>query len=222
MDFKDLAKLKIEGNEDVFYVGIQIQRFLGHSNLKQSISRSLSKDDYILISKSKMPEVMCHLIDNNILSPKARKSYIIKESAFIKLALNSKSKNAKSFLSMIADSIVKARKEYEISVDDFTNVLFNSYEAEKKSFKTYVMYDELSDLYKIGASKNIEFREQTLSSQIPKIKTILYLDSNKEKMLHNLFKDKRVRGEWFKLDSDDIITLVTDYSFKKFLKKLTS
>ena len=37
---------------------------------------------------------------------------------------------------------------------------------------------------------------------------------NDEKELHQIFKEKRIRGEWFKLDKEDIIII------KKYLLKV--
>jgi len=77
------------------------------------------------------------------------------------------------------------------------------------------MYDESSNLYKIGKSKNIHFREKTLAGQIPKIKTILHLPKDIEFTLHSYYAKKRVRGEWFSLSADDILDLIKLYEFKE-------
>jgi hypothetical protein len=81
---------------------------------------------------------------------------------------------------------------------------------------TYVMYDRISDCYKIGRSRCIEHREKTLAAQKPNIKTILYSDSAKEYEMHQIFRAKKIRGEWFRLNADDVLALLEKYGFKKW------
>jgi len=89
----------------------------------------------------------------------------------------------------------------------------------KKKKKTYVMYDNNTNLYKIGKSHSIIFREKTLSSQMPLIKTILYSDLDYENILHEKYAEKRVRGEWFNLDANDILDIIKEFNFIKYENK---
>ena len=70
----------------------------------------------------------------------------------------------------------------------------------------YVMIDKNTGYYKIGRSKNPEARERTLQSEKPTIEMIFSAESkiSDEKVLHELFKNKRIRGEWFDLSGSDI------------------
>ena len=70
--------------------------------------------------------------------------------------------------------------------------------------KTYIMKDNHNNMYKIGKSKNPKFREKTLQSEKPSIKMIKVFDFNIERKLHILYKNKRVRGEWFRLSDKDL------------------
>ncbi len=72
--------------------------------------------------------------------------------------------------------------------------------------KLYVMLDRNTGLYKIGRSKNPMSRERTLQSEKPVIDMVFnFSATNKdEKKLHNLFLEKRVRGEWFSLSNEDL------------------
>lgn len=77
----------------------------------------------------------------------------------------------------------------------------------------YLMKDKRNGFHKIGRSINPEFREKTLQSEMPDIECsfISPLTFNlNEKRLHILFKEKRIRGEWFDLNIEDV-----DY-IKKF------
>ena len=75
---------------------------------------------------------------------------------------------------------------------------------------TYLMYDEISGYYKIGRSINPEFREKTLSSQTPKIRLMYKCKESvvSEDYLHKLFHYKRIRGEWFDLNTDELDVLI--------------
>lgn len=76
----------------------------------------------------------------------------------------------------------------------------------------YLMRDNISGAYKIGISNSPEYREKTLQSEKPSIELVESKRFQKrkiaelfEKLLHEYFKNKRVRGEWFHLSNDDII-----------------
>lgn len=75
----------------------------------------------------------------------------------------------------------------------------------------YLMHDSINNFYKIGISNSPEYREKTLQSEKPTIVTICSKQFPKrkiaevlEKTLHETYKNKRIRGEWFNLDKDDI------------------
>lgn len=84
----------------------------------------------------------------------------------------------------------------------------------------YLMIDINNHYHKIGISNKPEWREKTLQSEKPTIELIASkkfisrkIASSIEKALHDSFSDKRIRGEWFKLEAKDIqeikITLMT-------------
>lgn len=63
--------------------------------------------------------------------------------------------------------------------------------------------------YKIGRAKNPEKRLETFNVKLPfevDFECLIYSDDMwfLERELHIKFKDKRVQGEWFKLDDEDI------------------
>lgn len=71
--------------------------------------------------------------------------------------------------------------------------------------QVYVMKNLRNGLFKIGVSKNPSFREKTLQSEEPEIMLISATPAKKyvERILHKIFKEKRVRGEWFKLEEEE-------------------
>ena len=68
------------------------------------------------------------------------------------------------------------------------------------------MIDHNTGYYKIGRSADPKKRERTLQSEKPTIEMLFCFksDEKEEIHLHLLFKDKRVRGEWFDLTVKDL------------------
>jgi hypothetical protein len=82
--------------------------------------------------------------------------------------------------------------------------------------KVYVMIDKNTGYYKIGRSKTPLKREKTLQSEKPTIE-MLFFDDAKNKdvtILHQMFSEKIIRGEWFDLSGGDL-TIIKDYFLKK-------
>lgn len=75
--------------------------------------------------------------------------------------------------------------------------------------KVYVMIDKNTGFYKIGRSKNPGLRERTLQSEKPTIEMLFFHDARvkDEKELHEMFEEKRVRGEWFDLSGTDLLKI---------------
>lgn len=83
-----------------------------------------------------------------------------------------------------------------------------------EDIKTYIMIDHNTGYCKIGKSKNPRFREKTLQSEKPTIEMLFVINKNIEKELHRRYSDKRVRGEWFRLEDKDVEYLRKKYSEK--------
>jgi len=81
----------------------------------------------------------------------------------------------------------------------------------------YVMIDKNTGLYKIGRSRKPSAREKTLQSEKPTIEMLFYNSGFHfdEVALHRKFADKQVRGEWFKLDADDISEVKSYFADKE-------
>ena len=80
-----------------------------------------------------------------------------------------------------------------------------------KDCYTYLMYDKRDCLYKIGISHNPNYREKTLQGQQPQIDLLAVkkfqskvFAKNLETELHLKYKEKRIRGEWFRLSHEDV------------------
>lgn len=75
----------------------------------------------------------------------------------------------------------------------------------------YLMFDTSNGYYKIGISNKPEYRERTLQSEKPTIEMIASkryptrpIAESIEKALHGAYSKKRLRGEWFELDVNDV------------------
>lgn len=121
------------------------------------------------------------------------------------------------------ESFISKLQRYKDKLDDFycqknVNRIKGTNVAIKMSH-VYLMLNERDGFYKIGRSLNPEFRERTLQAEAPKIIKVFTSPLTyaiNEKRLHLLFKDKRIRGEWFSLNAEDISVIKNfDYSVSK-------
>jgi len=80
-------------------------------------------------------------------------------------------------------------------------------EADKNY--VYLLINCRNGLFKIGRSKNPLQREKTLQAEEPEILLIKYWAAEKafENTLHKRYLTKRIRGEWFKLNLNDLLEL---------------
>ena len=81
----------------------------------------------------------------------------------------------------------------------------------------YVYVFACNGYYKIGKSKNPEKRLLSFKTGTPFPIDIVQIYKSRnmnilEKLLHNLFSDKQIEGEWFNLNDDDIKII----SYKKY------
>lgn len=84
-----------------------------------------------------------------------------------------------------------------------------------KGFKTYIMIDKRTLMYKIGRAKSPSYREATLQSENPLIELIAICEEDIERQLHKLFKDYRIRGEWFRFTEGQVNKIISEYGFKR-------
>jgi len=93
---------------------------------------------------------------------------------------------------------------------------------QSKKTKTgyvYLLHAPSLDAYKIGKAKDVDARIKAFSIEMPmEIQCVFTAKSSEydvdEKKLHKLFEEKRLIGEWFRLDNDDV-NCIKNYSFAK-------
>jgi len=91
--------------------------------------------------------------------------------------------------------------------------------AKLKDSKGVIYLLKSIDLYKIGRTKNFKKRFRTYKTENPHGVRLIFkketLDCQRiEKMLLEKFKDKQVRGEWFKLNRQEFISYFKEVSEK--------
>ena len=136
----------------------------------------------------------------NCIESIQKKNKIIKELYFKINKLEEKIEDLQEFITFQNDEINKIlyyKKE--------------TYYKIETSRKTYLMKDEYNGLYKIGSSKNPEFRESTLQSEKPSIKIVKVWNKDIEKHLHQKYYKNRKRGEWFDLTKVQIKYICTHF-----------
>ncbi len=84
----------------------------------------------------------------------------------------------------------------------------------------YVLDDQLGH-YKIGKAADLNRRVKQLRIQLPYPVTIHYAfqttdQHSDEQVLHELFATKRLNGEWFRLDLEDLATIYEHCDFTGF------
>jgi hypothetical protein len=100
------------------------------------------------------------------------------------------------------------KNQMRVALEESRNQLNETKQVEKpvRLTKVYIMKDNHTGHYKIGRSDNPIKREATLLSQKSSIELIFQAEATPkyERSLHNLFEEKRVRGEWFELNNSDL------------------
>lgn len=102
----------------------------------------------------------------------------------------------------------------------YNYILINQIKSNIKKCKpkyqqfTYLMIDENTGLTKIGISINPVNRERTLQSEKPTIIMFAAREENIEKILHKEYNVFRIRGEWFKLNQNQIENIIKEYNFE--------
>lgn len=115
--------------------------------------------------------------------------------------------NFKKYVKVYYDAIVKCDGSLKCDIGESSRIA--------ESCFVYLMHDLANNYYKIGISNNPAYREHTLQSEKPTIELIIAKEfpvrriaEAFEAALHKTYEAKRLRGEWFRLDSNDVIDLI--------------
>lgn len=104
--------------------------------------------------------------------------------------------------------------EYK-SQEEFLKDFWSSFKKQKKVFKTYLVKDNTTNLYKIGKATDPEKRVNALKVANTNIVLYAVCENNVEYILHKEYHDKQVTREWFRLSNLDVDTIIEKYHFQK-------
>lgn len=182
---------------------------LGYSNPRAAISRHVSKEDKVL----RPVEVVTGLRKNGSKAVMKDNLTFVTESGLYSLILGSKMPEALDFRRMVTSVFLPTFSRLSRHLTTETKKLFDNRTdtLKQKKYKTYLMIDHNTHLYKIGKSENPKYRERTLQSEKPSISILLVINADVEKILHERYSEKRIRGEWFCLSEDDIKDIKNKY-----------
>lgn len=80
---------------------------------------------------------------------------------------------------------------------------------------TYIIYNPVNKLHKIGRSSNVFDRLNSLRNEISSnLELIFYIDNDIEGFLHKEYINVRMFGEWFNLSVDDILDIKNKHNGK--------
>jgi len=128
------------------------------------------------------------------------------ERLFIKWLYYGKKKDLMPFYEWFEEYMERKKNERELEI-----IQKKEQKPEvRKKYQGYIYVLKSRNLYKIGRTNDFQSRMKVYQTENPfGVKIIFQKFVNDyikaEQILLKKFKDKKVRGEWFKLDKDDIL-----------------
>lgn len=127
-------------------------------------------------------------------------------------------------IEMMISKLNQLKDKGESYINSYNNAIINDFidyqkyyigknqKVKRYKVKRYIYCIKCGNYYKIGKAKKLNNRIKTHQTSNPnKIELIfeeLVSNCNEvEKEIHEIFVNKRYKGEWFKLDKDDLIIL---------------
>ena len=105
------------------------------------------------------------------------------------------------------------KQKYDEMTTSFINSLIQT-NTLISGQKTYLMYDDITQKFKIGKSYDPYKREKTLCSDRCSIYLVAYCDYDIESVLHSMYSEYRGRGEWFNLSTDQVHLIIKYFGMK--------
>ena len=133
--------------------------------------------------------------------------YAYLESAYIK------SDAAQNSYKLLLDLEMEKNDEYTNIRKSFINSLIQT-NTLVSGQKTYLMYDDITQKFKIGKSYDPYKREKTLCSDRCSIYLVAYCDYDIESVLHSMYSENRVKDEWFNLSTKQLSWIIEYFGMK--------
>ena len=113
----------------------------------------------------------------------------------------------------LLDMVTEEKNEYTNIRKSFINSLIQT-NTLVSGKKTYLIYDDITQKFKIGKSYDPYKREKTLCSDRCSINLVAYCDYDIESVLHSMYSEYRVRGEWFNLSTNQVRWIIDYFGMK--------
>lgn len=120
---------------------------------------------------------------------------------------------ANEYINLVRNEIEDYSPLINRSIEDQIN------DSKKEECFVYLMIDTSNNFYKIGISNFPVYREKTLLGNRPTIELLAAkkfpsrkIAESIEKALHSSFAEKRIRGEWFELNDEEVAEIIKTLS----------
>lgn len=118
---------------------------------------------------------------------------------------------------IVDDISVEVSLKYNVSC--LMDMVRDKYKPNSDGYSyTYILLDTKSGIYKIGRTSNFMARFSAIKSSNIYIEALYVLNKDIESELHEIFKYRRLDGEWFSLSKEDLMLIVTKYKFVEYNK----
>ncbi len=116
-----------------------------------------------------------------------------------------------SFVQSRLDAILDEERQARVA-EEAKHADEQAEQLRRSRFTTfvYVMEDTRNKRFKIGRSKTPGRREKTLQSEVPEtvMRFSIPADESHEITLHQRFRHRRTRGEWFDLSAEELVETI--------------
>lgn len=192
-------------NNKPWFIGVDVAKALDYADPRSAVRKNVDNEDKQLI-KGKL--------DFARLNGKSLNKFhgvtVINESGLYSLILSSRLKSAREFKHWVTSEVLPSLSRMGIyTTSQVIDKLFESAQAGEliRDLKSVYVFEMDNDTVKIGYTKNIRQRMQTISSSsglaITNGYSTEFVDSEIayliEQTCHEIFDDRRVRGEFFKV-----------------------
>lgn len=138
-EFGTLTTITNPDTETTMFIGAEVAKMWGHTNLRQAISRLCNKDEYMVVKLAKFPDFKELLLCNKLLhTSKIHSITLISEAALYKLVISSNLEKARPFRDWVASEVLPSiRKKGYYSIADQTQkiMIHTSVDVQKQNSK---------------------------------------------------------------------------------------
>lgn len=113
---------------------------------------------------------------------------------------------------LLRNTCIKLKPNDKQEYNELTNA---TYSGKLSKRYVYLLRWKDTDIYKIGQTNNLANRLEHIQQNVPFVLEMVANNDKRfsaiqgmERLLLSMFKDKRIRGEWFYLNKEDVKSCV--------------